>query len=81
MSVAINEPVKAIISFTPGQVNPISFVWRHRQIRVESVTFSWQTDEGQARLWHFSVLANKTLYELIFNPSTLGWRLEKLEAG
>ena len=80
MSVLIHEPVAVAAGFRNGQVRPVKFLWRGRNIHIDKIGLCWKTNQGTARIWHFSTTAEKTLYELMFDTLELSWKLEKLEA-
>mgnify|MGYP001562909493 CR=1 FL=1 len=79
MSVLIHEPVSVVAVFKNGQVKPVLFRWKDRKISIESISFTWQTTQGEEQLFHFTVVASRTLYELIFNVRSLVWKLEQTE--
>jgi hypothetical protein len=75
MPVEINEPIKVGAVFSLGEVMPVWFAWKGRQIRIRETAFIWKTFEGSARILHFSVTDGQGLYELCYNVESLGWRL------
>ncbi len=80
MSTTIDEQIAVLASFRSGTLTPRVFQWREKKLSVESVSFTWSTMQGAARLLHFTVVAAHTLYELVFNTASLTWRLEQIEA-
>jgi hypothetical protein len=77
----IGETISVVASFgLPYKIKPLRFKWSGKLFEVKDITYSWQTKEGQNRIYHFSISDGKTLYELSFDTSSLIWRLEKLEA-
>ena len=79
MPVEINEPIKVGAVFFRGEVRPVWFSWNGRQIRIRETTFTWKTREGRASILHFSVTDGQGLYEICYNPESLGWRLSSAE--
>jgi len=75
----IGEKVSVLASFTSG-IRPIKFKWSGKLITVKEVTYTWESREGQASVYHFSVTDGTSLYELSFHAQSLLWRLENLEA-
>ncbi len=77
----IGETISVVASFgLPYKIRPVRFRWNQKLFEVKDVTYSWQTKEGQTRLYHFSISDGKTLYELSFDTTSLLWRIEKVEA-
>lgn len=79
MSALIHEPVAVVAVFKNGQVKPARFLWRGRNIHIDRIGLCWKTNQGMARIWHFSTVAEKTLYELTFDAVGLNWKLEAVE--
>jgi hypothetical protein len=77
MSVLIHEPVAVVAVFERGQVKPILFRWKDKKISIENISLTWQTMQGEERSLHFTVIADQTLYELMFNISLMTWSLEQ----
>jgi len=77
----IGETISVIASFgLPYKIRPVRFRWKGRLFEIREITYSWQTQEGQTRIYHFSISDGKTLYELSFDTVSLLWHIEKLEA-
>jgi hypothetical protein len=77
----VGETIDVVASFgLPYRIRPVRFIWNQRLFEVKEVTYSWQTKEGQTRIYHFSISDGRTLYELSFDTVSLLWSLEKLEA-
>ena len=77
----IGERISVIASFALfDRIRPLRFKWSGRLFEVKDITYSWQTKEGQMNIYHFSVTDGNTLYELTFDPGSLIWRIENLEA-
>ncbi len=77
----IGETISVVASFgLPYKIRPVRFRWNQKLFEVKDVTYSWQTKEGQTKLYHFSISDGKTLYELSFDTTSLLWRIEKVEA-
>jgi hypothetical protein len=76
----IGETISVVASFgMPYRIKPVQFRWNGKLLEVKEVTYTWQTKEGQTRIYHFSISDGKTLYELSFDTASLLWRLEKVE--
>lgn len=77
----VGENISVIASFgLPYRIRPVRFRWSGKLFEVKEITYSWQTQEGKARVYHFSVSDGKSLYELAFDTNSLIWRVENLEA-
>ncbi len=80
MAVEINESIKVGAIFTQGEVRPVWFSWKGRQISIKESAFSWKSREGSASVLHFSVTDGQGLYEITFNIENLGWRIASTES-
>jgi hypothetical protein len=81
MPMDIGETISVIASFgLPYRIRPVRFRWAGKLFEVKDITYSWQTREGQNRMYHFSVSDGQTLYELSFDTASLLWKMEKVEA-
>jgi hypothetical protein len=77
----VGEVVSVMASFgQPYRLRPVRFRWAGRLFDVKEITYTWQTMEGQAKVYHFSVSDGSGLYELSFDATSLLWRLENTEA-
>ena len=77
----INEPISVIASFNPAyKIKPLKFLWGERMFVITEITYRWKSNEGKTVLHHFSVTDGNTLYQISFNPASLLWRLDSLEA-
>lgn len=77
----VGEAISVIASFgLPYRIRPVRFRWSGRLFEVKEITYSWQTQEGRTKVYHFSVTDGKSLYELAFDTNSLIWRVENLEA-
>jgi hypothetical protein len=79
MAPEIDESIKVAAVFSRGEVRPVWFAWKGRQIRVSETTFTWKTREGSAVILHFSVTDGQGLYEICYNAESFGWRLMNAE--
>jgi hypothetical protein len=80
MTMRIGETISVIASFgLPYKIRPVRFKWNERLFEVKEITYSWQTKEGQNKIYHFSISDGKTLYELSFDTASLVWHIERLE--
>jgi hypothetical protein len=63
-----------------GRIRPVWFDLNRRQHRIRQVTNSWCEQRGETTLLHFHVTDDGALYELVYNQTEGGWRLEQIEA-
>ena len=75
MASNINESIRVAAVFGRGDVRPVWFDWKGRQVRVRETAFTWSTKEGSAEIMHFSVTDGTNLYEISFNRQTMRWSL------
>ena len=78
MSTDINDHIQVIAVFDDG-IRPAKFKWRGRTYPVREITYTWGSKDGAASLVHFSVTDGATLFELVYNASTMQWSLERTE--
>jgi len=77
-TVSVEECIRVGAAFDNGKVRPVWFLWRNRYYRVKAVNFTWRSNQGAARLHHYSVTDGNSAYELCFNSSTMEWTLSKV---
>ena len=76
MPTAIHESVSVAVVFSNGSIHPRYFLWNGKKITIDAVSFMWRTMVGAVHLLHFTVTAQQTLYELVFDTRALTWKLE-----
>ena len=79
MAIEIDEPIKVGAVFSRGEVRPVWFSWKGRQVKIKETAFTWKSREGSAVILHFSVTDGQGLYEVCYNKESLGWRITKSE--
>jgi len=81
MPESIDEPVRVGVVFGGSpRVRPVWFIWNGLTVRVQAVTYTWQTREGRALVRHFAVTDGATAYELRYEPEAQTWTLASTEA-
>lgn len=75
------EPINVWVLFKAGQLQPHTFFWGQRQIKIEKINLVHTTRNGQIPAYHFSVSSGGNFYRLGFNPLDLKWFLEAVEEG
>lgn len=76
----IEEGIRVCVAFDNRKVLPLWFRWRGRYYKVESVSFTWNSNRGSARLHYYAVTDGVNTYELCFNSRTLEWTLGRVYA-
>jgi hypothetical protein len=79
MAVEIDEPIKVGAVFSRGEVRPVWFSWKGRQVKIKETAFTWKSREGSAVILHFSVTDGQGLYEVCYNMESLGWKIRSAE--
>jgi hypothetical protein len=79
MVVYLNEPIQVGAVFKKSGVVPRWFLYHGKKIRIQEVTYVWKENVGQALYHHFSVSDGMNLYDLMFQPERLYWRLAAIE--
>ena len=75
MQVSINDPIRVAVVFVGGELKPVWFDWKGRQVRVKETAFTWTTRQGNAEIMHFSVTDGINLYEISFDRWSMSWSL------
>lgn len=78
MYVLVNEPVEVFANFNKKGAEPICFSWKNTDYNITSINFKHYSKDGDKKIYHFAVTANHETYKLIFDPTTLVWRLEEV---
>jgi hypothetical protein len=63
-----------------GCVRPVWFELERKQHRILEVTNSWREKLGREELIYFHVSDGGALYELVYHPVALSWKLQRIEA-
>lgn len=76
----IGDRIEVIALFRDGRLRPLKFRWHGRVHNIERINGQWATDEGRARLSHFSVITAEgpDAYELIYNCDSRNWTLTQI---
>ncbi len=65
----------ATIYENDGKIRPIWFDLAGEKFTVKEICYIWDSEEGAARIIHFSVTTDKGLYELKFNTAEQKWQV------
>jgi hypothetical protein len=61
--------------FPHDKLQPVMFIWRNREYRVQDVTYVWREIQGQAEVYHFTVSDGANVFELSYNAKALDWTI------
>jgi len=75
MNGMIDESITVGVIFVRGSVKPVWFSWHGGQVRIQEITLTWKSREGNTPILHFSVTDGLGLYEIRYNTGTFAWRL------
>lgn len=74
----LNEIIQVLAWFRNTKITPRWFIWRGRKYKIKQITYNWQERQGGAIINYFSVCSGADLYQISFNNTTSGWRLNKI---
>lgn len=77
----IFEPINVWAFFKDGQLQPHSFLWKNRAIKITKVNLVHTSKLGASLFYHFSVVSDSNFYRLKFDISKMKWFLEAVEEG
>lgn len=69
------ESIGVLASFSGRIVKPVAFRWGKRRYRIERVHFVYRRRDGGRLSYHFGVSCQGQIFDLAFDPATLGWQL------
>ena len=75
----IQEHIDVWVLFTKSGLQPISFFWHGRQIKVEKINLIHSAKSGANTFYYFSVSCEDNFYRLKFDTNKLSWTLEAIE--
>lgn len=75
----IIEPVDVWVFFKRNLIQPHSFFWKGRQIKIAKVNLVHTSKEGANIFFHFSVSSGGNFYRLRLNTAKMNWILEAVE--
>ncbi len=76
-----NESISVWVFFNNNLIQPRSFVWHNRHIKISKVNLVHTSKIGTEVFYHFSVSSEDNFYRLKFNIHNLHWYLEAVEEG
>lgn len=75
----ILESINVWVFFKRNLIEPHSFFWHNRQIKIDKVNLVHSSKDGASIFYHFSVSAGGNFYRLRFDTNKLNWILEAVE--
>ena len=74
----LNETIDVLAFFKAAKLHPRAFLWKNRLYKIKNVTYAWQERRGQELISYFSVRTRSNLYQISFNNTSFGWRIDKI---
>jgi len=74
---SLNEKIEVLAWFKNAKAYPRRFTWNHKGYKIKNITYNWQERRGSELISYFSVDTGTDLYQISFNNTSFGWRLDK----
>ena len=74
----INEPVEVLVKFSKEKMSPTFFKWREKTYKIEKLNLVHKKNDGNDKVYYFSVSDNVNFFRLAFSTRDMGWVLEEL---
>lgn len=75
----IQEPINVWVFFKNNLIQPYSFFWRAREIKIEKINLIHTSKNGASVFYHFSISSGGNFYRLKFDTNRLRWTLQAAE--
>ncbi|MBI2315119.1 hypothetical protein HYU93_03650 [Candidatus Daviesbacteria bacterium] len=75
----IQETINVWVFFKNNIIQPYSFYWRGRQIKVDKINLIHTSKNGAWLFYHFSISSGDNFYRLKFDVNRMKWSLEAVE--
>lgn len=75
----ILESIDVWVLFKKNLIQPYSFFWRNRKIKIDKINLVHTSKEGSNIFYHFSISSGGNFYRLRFDVEKLNWILEAVE--
>ncbi len=76
----MKDAISVYSVFHAGKIKPLSFIWKHRRMKIEKITYQWNTIEEDGLNIHFSVICGEFYYHLLYTVSLSSWYILELES-
>ncbi|MCX5701873.1 MAG: hypothetical protein NTW64_02690 [Candidatus Omnitrophica bacterium] len=77
-SESLNERIDVLAFFNASKIYPRIFIWNNKKYKIKTITYTWQERKGQKLINFFSVNTGSDLYQISFNNTTFGWKIDKI---
>ncbi len=74
----LNDPVDVHVDFSGRRVRPTCVRWGARDYPMEKVNLIHSTNEGETKIFYFSVSDKTTFMKLRLDTQNLEWRLVEI---
>lgn len=74
----IDEIIEVLVLFKNSQIFPKQFLWKNKAYQITNINYHWQERTGKEVINYFSVQSGQDSYQISFNNSSYGWRLDKI---
>jgi len=74
----LNERIQVIAFFSGSKIYPRMFIWNNQTYKIKEITYNWQERKGLETISYFSVSTGPDLYQISFNNTTYGWKIDKI---
>lgn len=74
----INEPIDVLVNFNKTKVMPTFFKWRGKTYRIEKLNLVHKENDGNDKIYYFSVSDRTNFFRLAFSTRDLSWKIEEL---
>jgi len=75
---AFDESIQVVALFKGGKIYPKEFIWNNKEYKIQRITYNWQERRGTALINYFSVACADNLYQISFDNTSFGWRINKV---
>lgn len=75
---SLDEPIEVLAYFKAAKIQPQSFSWKNKSYEIKRINYNWQERRGQETINYFSVSTTTNLYQISFNNTSFGWRIDKI---
>ena len=75
----IQESINVWVFFTKKSIQPHTFFWHGRKIKIDKINLVHTSKEGSNIFYHFSVSSGGNFYRLQLDVSKLTWSLEAID--
>jgi len=74
----LNDRIDVLAWFRRGKIYPKAIAWKEKLYPIQKITYNWQERCGAEMINYFSVDTGCGLYQISFNNTTYGWKLDKI---